>query len=98
MRKQTKPRTIKQQLAMRRTELTGSPTELAWKLRARTDKPHIYIRNKKVACWGETRYVLDTQQGWPLAIKTKDWLLEVNPTLYHTIGEAARAWHNYKGN
>lgn len=83
---------MREAVAMRRTELIGSPTELAWKLRARTDKPHIYIR--KMFVMGEPRYSLETQPGWLINHTIKDWLLKVNPTFYHTVVGAARAWHN----
>lgn len=78
--------------SMRRSALIGSPTDLAWHLRTRTDKPHIYI--SRMLMMGEPRYALETQPGWLINHVVQDWLLTVNPTFYRTAGEAARAWHN----
>lgn len=74
------------------TTETGNPTGLCLRLRKRQDKPHLYIER------AFSGFVLNTHRFDPRVIRPEvDFAAKVNPVFYKTPGEAARAWHSYKG-
>jgi len=68
--------------------IIGNPTELCKKLRQRTDKPHIWIKEFKFGVYSLTYNV-------PVVGYNKDCTLfvrKVNPILYRTVRRAVRDW------
>lgn len=72
---------------------TGNPTELCLLLRNREDKPHLFLTHGIFGCtlWCTAKYGHE-EYFWNFAKKV------MNHAFYDTPGEAARAWHDYKGN
>lgn len=75
--------------------ITGNPTELCKKLRQRTDKPHIFIKEFSFG-------VYSLSYNFPVVGYENDcslFIKKVNPHWYGTAGRAARDWYyaKYRG-
>lgn len=73
----------------------GNPTPLCKRLRKRADKPHLHL-NKTLS--GE-HFLFAAQVKTPAYLMPLALLFAATrtPGRYCTPGEAARAWHSYKG-